>query len=87
MAAALQVLVAEKVPFSWTADASRFFEMLRRCLAGPPVLEFTDVEKPLVVFVDLGMVAVGASLMQNQGSGRPPQAVCKLFVVKGRKEV
>ncbi|KPJ13895.1 Retrotransposable element Tf2 155 kDa protein type 1 [Papilio machaon] len=53
------------IKWHWTPDHARSFNVLKECLTKPPVLQYYDVNKPVVLSVDASKNGLGACLLQN----------------------
>ena len=64
----------EKKTFTWTSEAQKAFEELKKQMVTGPVLQMPDLQKPFRVFTDACQFAVGATLEQKFGSDYKPVA-------------
>ena len=55
-----------KSSFSWTEETQEVFESLKQHLSSTPILAFTDVKEPFLVYTDASLTAMGAVLAQVQ---------------------
>ena len=69
IAAPLNALTSEKVPFKWSEDCEISFQKLKDLLCSHPVLSFPMLGKKFVVEVDASDVAVGGVLLQSDELG------------------
>ena len=74
LAAPINELTKEKVPWDWTPIHQTAFEALKTAMQTAPVLVLPDPELPFVVHTDASGYATGAVLMQDQGKGLQPIA-------------
>jgi len=68
-------------PFTWTEDAQRAFETLKKQFTEEPVLIMADQTKPLQIECDTSKYASGAVLTQLDGNGErhPCAFISKTF--------
>uniref|UniRef100_A0A670Z7K1 Integrase catalytic domain-containing protein n=1 Tax=Pseudonaja textilis TaxID=8673 RepID=A0A670Z7K1_PSETE len=57
-------------PLIWTMECQAAFEKLKRLFSAEPVLKHPDPKQPFVIQADASDVAVGAVLLQKNGSGQ-----------------
>ncbi|KAJ8889139.1 hypothetical protein PR048_008633 [Dryococelus australis] len=61
----LRSLLKNKVVFEWGENQIRELENSKQNMSRAPILQFYDVEKPVVVSVDSSSKALGAVLLQG----------------------
>ncbi|XP_016166318.1 uncharacterized protein LOC107609014 [Arachis ipaensis] len=62
----LTYLTQKEVPFIWTAECDRSFEMLMEKLTTTPVLVLLDPQKPFEIYYDASHKGLGRMLMQDK---------------------
>ncbi|XP_025678445.1 uncharacterized mitochondrial protein AtMg00860-like [Arachis hypogaea] len=62
----LTYLTRKEVPFVWTAECDRSFNILKEKLTTAPVLVLPDPQKPFEVYCDASHKGVGCVLMQDK---------------------
>ena len=66
IAAVLHTATSGNGILEWTGEMQEAFDELRIKLTSPPVLAYSDLEKPFVVETDASSVSVGAVLVQKK---------------------
>lgn len=61
----LRGLLKKNVQFSWYGEHEAAFRSLKQMLVEKPVLQFFDINKPIVLSVDSSKDGIGAVLLQN----------------------
>lgn len=61
----LRVLLKKETEWHWSVDHQRTFDELKRCLTTVPVLQYYNLEKPVVISVDASKNGLGACMMQD----------------------
>lgn len=61
----LRELLKKDIAWHWDNRHDKCFEKLKECLSSRPVLQYYDMEKPIVLSVDASKTGLGACLMQN----------------------
>ncbi|KAL4154312.1 hypothetical protein QTP88_000195 [Uroleucon formosanum] len=68
----LTALLNKDVPFEWSTECQRAFEMLKQKLVQAPVLQYPDFERPFILTTDASQFAIGSILSQGTpGQDRP----------------
>ncbi|KAL4154336.1 hypothetical protein QTP88_000215 [Uroleucon formosanum] len=68
----LTALLNKDVPFEWSTECQRAFEMLKQKLVEAPVLQYPDFERPFILTTDASQFAIGSILSQGTpGQDRP----------------
>ncbi|GFU16318.1 retrovirus-related Pol polyprotein from transposon 17.6 [Trichonephila clavipes] len=68
----LSYLTKKKVKWQWGFDQQNAFQTLKNSLTTPPVLKQTDGTKPYIIRTDASNYALGAVLLQGEGSDEHP---------------
>ncbi|GFS89780.1 retrovirus-related Pol polyprotein from transposon opus [Trichonephila clavipes] len=68
----LSYLTKKKVKWQWGFDQQNAFQTLKNSLTTPPVLKQADGTKPYIIRTDAGNYALGAVLLQGEGSDEYP---------------
>lgn len=68
----LSDLTKKKVQWEWGFSQQKAFETLKNCLITPPVLKQADGTKPYIIRTDSSSYALGAVLLQGEGSDEHP---------------
>ncbi|GFW56357.1 retrovirus-related Pol polyprotein from transposon 412 [Trichonephila clavipes] len=68
----LSYLTKKKVKWQWGFDQQNTFQTLKNSLTTPPVLKQADVTKPYIIRTDASNYALGAVLLQGEGSDEHP---------------
>jgi hypothetical protein len=76
LAKPLTTLTKKDVPFDWTTEHQKAFDMLKRNLSMEPLLIYPDFSKPFIVACDASTKAVGAVLSQIREGEERPVAYC-----------
>lgn len=63
-------LTRKDVPFHWTDDHQKAFEVLRDAITKPPVLSMYDPEKQCTLYTDASKIGIGAMLTQKDNEGK-----------------
>ncbi|GFT33964.1 retrovirus-related Pol polyprotein from transposon opus [Trichonephila clavipes] len=64
----LSYLTKKKVKWQWGFDQQNAFQTLKNSLTTPPVLKQADGTKPYIIRTDASNYALGAVLLQGEGS-------------------
>ncbi|KAL4104594.1 hypothetical protein QTP88_019888 [Uroleucon formosanum] len=71
-AKSLTALLNKDVPFEWSTECQRAFEMLKEKLVEAPVLRYPDFERPFILTTDASQFVIGSILSQGTwGQDRP----------------
>ncbi|GFX79601.1 retrovirus-related Pol polyprotein from transposon 17.6 [Trichonephila clavipes] len=62
----------KKVQWQWELDQQNAFQTLKNCLTTPPVLKQADSTQPYIIRTDASNYALGAVLLQGEGSDEHP---------------
>ena len=65
----LHQLTEKTVMFKWTADCQEAFEKLQQQLVSPPILAFSDYQKPFILDTDASNLGISAVLLQVHDDG------------------
>ncbi|GFW65914.1 retrovirus-related Pol polyprotein from transposon 17.6 [Trichonephila clavipes] len=65
-------LTKKKVQWKWRFDQQNAFRTLKNCLTTPPVLKQADGTQPYIIRTDASNYALGAVLLQGEGSHEQP---------------
>ncbi|GFS75294.1 transposon Tf2-9 polyprotein [Trichonephila clavipes] len=68
----LSYLTKKKVKWQWGFDQQNAFQTLKNSLTTPPVLKQADGTKPYIIRTDASNYALGAVLLQEEGSDEHP---------------
>ncbi|GFW78890.1 retrovirus-related Pol polyprotein from transposon 17.6 [Trichonephila clavipes] len=68
----LSYLTKKKVKWQWGFDQQNAFQTLKNNLTTPPVLKQADGTKPYIIRTDASNYALGAVLLQGEGSDEHP---------------
>ncbi|GFT17099.1 hypothetical protein TNCV_4738271 [Trichonephila clavipes] len=68
----LSYLTKKKVQWQWGFDQQNAFQTLKNSLTTPPVLKQADGTKPYIIRTDASNYALGAVLLQGEGSDEHP---------------
>ncbi|GFV36626.1 retrovirus-related Pol polyprotein from transposon opus [Trichonephila clavipes] len=68
----LSYLTKKKVKWQWGFDQQNAFQTLKNSLTTPPVLKQADGTKPYIIRTDASNYAIGAVLLQGEGSDEHP---------------
>ncbi|GFV06475.1 transposon Tf2-11 polyprotein [Trichonephila clavipes] len=68
----LSYLAKKKVQWQWEFDQQNAFQTLKNNLTTPPVLKKADGTKPYIIQTDASNYALGAVLLQGEGSDEHP---------------
>ncbi|GFV04908.1 retrovirus-related Pol polyprotein from transposon 17.6 [Trichonephila clavipes] len=68
----LSYLTKKKVKWQWGFDQQNAFQALKSSLRTPPVLKQADGTKPYIIRTDASNYALGAVLLQGEGSDEHP---------------
>ncbi|GFW39489.1 retrovirus-related Pol polyprotein from transposon 412 [Trichonephila clavipes] len=68
----LSYLTKKKVKWQWGFDQQNAFQTLKNSLTTPPVLKQADRTKPYIIRTDASNYALGAVLLQGEGSDEHP---------------
>ena len=68
-AAPLTELTKKQVPFKWTEECEKSFNILKTQLANPPVMKSPDFTKEFIVSCDASISSAGAALIQKDEDG------------------
>ncbi|GFY00627.1 retrovirus-related Pol polyprotein from transposon 17.6 [Trichonephila clavipes] len=68
----LSYLTKKKVKWQWEFDQQNAFQTLKNSLTTPPVLKQADGTKPYIIRTDASNYALGAVLLQGEGSDEHP---------------
>ncbi|GFU87072.1 retrovirus-related Pol polyprotein from transposon 17.6 [Trichonephila clavipes] len=68
----LSYLTKKKVKWQWGFDQQNSFQALKNSLTTPPVLKQADGTKPYIIRTDASNYALGAVLLQGEGSDEHP---------------
>ncbi|GFV75545.1 retrovirus-related Pol polyprotein from transposon 17.6 [Trichonephila clavipes] len=68
----LSYLTKKKVKWQWGFDQQNAFQTLKKSLTTPPVLKQADGTKPYIIRTDASNYALGAVLLQGEGSDEHP---------------
>ncbi|GFX33309.1 retrovirus-related Pol polyprotein from transposon opus [Trichonephila clavipes] len=68
----LSYLTKQKVQWQWEFDQQNAFQTLKNCLTTPPVLKQADSTQPYIIRTDANNYALGAVLLQGEGSEEHP---------------
>ncbi|GFT17051.1 transposon Tf2-6 polyprotein [Trichonephila clavipes] len=68
----LNYLTKKKVQWQWGFDQQNAFQTLKNCLTTPPVLKQADGTQPYIIRTDASNYALGAVLLQGEGSDEHP---------------
>ncbi|GFX62317.1 retrovirus-related Pol polyprotein from transposon 17.6 [Trichonephila clavipes] len=68
----LDYLTKKKVQWQWGFDQQNAFQTLKNCLTTPPVLKQADGTQPYIIRTDASNCALGAVLLQGEGSDEHP---------------
>ncbi|GFU46961.1 retrovirus-related Pol polyprotein from transposon 17.6 [Trichonephila clavipes] len=68
----LSYLTKKKVKWQWGFDQQNAFQSLKNSLTTPPVLKQADGTKPYIIRTDASNYALGAVLLQGEGSDEHP---------------
>ncbi|GFS88613.1 transposon Tf2-9 polyprotein [Trichonephila clavipes] len=68
----LSYLTKKKVKWQWGFDQQNAFQTLKNSLTTPPVLKKEDGTKPYIIRTDASNYALGAVLLQGEGSDEHP---------------
>ncbi|KAG1940175.1 thy-1 membrane glycoprotein [Pimephales promelas] len=66
LAAPLNHLVGKNVPFVWTDECDKSFNLLKSVLSSDPVVVLPDFSVPFKIYTDASNLAVGAVLAQDR---------------------
>ncbi|GFV01045.1 hypothetical protein TNCV_1009661 [Trichonephila clavipes] len=69
---AICYLTKKKVKWQWGFDQQNAFQTLKNSLTTPPVLKQADGTKPYIIRTDASNYALGAVLLQGEGSDEHP---------------
>jgi transposase InsO family protein len=77
----LVTLLEADVPFEWSVERDKAFKTLKAALLSPPILVYTNFDKPLILDSDASDFAASALLSQigNDGLEHPVAFYSKLF--------
>lgn len=64
---ALRQLLKKDVDWLWDMNTEKEFQKLKNLLINAPVLQYFDINQPIVVSVDASSYGLGAMLIQNNG--------------------
>lgn len=62
----LRELLKKDTEWHWDATHDQCFRELKMCLTSPPVLQYYDINTPIVISVDASKNGLGACLLQNK---------------------
>ncbi|XP_052740236.1 uncharacterized protein LOC112054640 [Bicyclus anynana] len=65
-------LTKKKVKWQWCDDEQKSYESLKRLLTTAPILKQADYESPFTIKTDASNYAIGAALVQGEGSEEHP---------------
>ncbi|GFW59129.1 retrovirus-related Pol polyprotein from transposon 17.6 [Trichonephila clavipes] len=68
----LSYLTKKKVKWQWGFDQQNAFQTLKNSLTTPPLLKQADGTKPYIIRTDASKYALGAVLLQREGSDEHP---------------
>ncbi|GFW37051.1 retrovirus-related Pol polyprotein from transposon opus [Trichonephila clavipes] len=68
----LSYLTKKKVQWQWGFDQQNAFQTLKNCLTTPSVLKQADGTQPYIIRTDASNYALGAVLLQGEGSDEHP---------------
>ncbi|GFT35704.1 retrovirus-related Pol polyprotein from transposon 17.6 [Trichonephila clavipes] len=68
----LSYLTKKKVKWQWGFDQQNAFQTLKNSLTTPPLLKQADCTKPYIIRTDASNYALGAVLLQGEGSDEHP---------------
>ncbi|GFW08812.1 retrovirus-related Pol polyprotein from transposon 412 [Trichonephila clavipes] len=81
----LSCLTKKKVKWQWGFDQQNAFQTLKNSLTTPPVLKQADGTKPYIIQTDASNYALGAVLLQGEGSDEHPiEYASRLLTPAGR---
>lgn len=66
LTSSLRNLIKNDIIFEWTNHHTKSFNELKNLLTKPPVLQYYDINKEVVISVDASKDGVGACLLQNK---------------------
>ena len=66
IASPLNKLLSKDVPFKWTDDSDKAFQLLKDMLTSAPILAFPDMTKPLILTCDASDSALSYNLSQKE---------------------
>ena len=61
-------LTRKNVPFKWTPECQKNFEIIKLKLMQPPILRMPDTVGMFRIFCDTSVIATGTALYQSQGN-------------------
>ncbi len=61
----LHRLTHKGVPFTWSAQASESFSILKEALTSPPIMAFPNLSIPFLLYTDASLHSVGSVLSQH----------------------
>lgn len=68
----ITAFLSKDVPFEWSTECQRAFEMLKQKLVDAPVLQYPDFGRPFILTTDASQFAIGSFLSQGTpGQDRP----------------
>lgn len=79
----LNKLLRKNETFIWSAECQNAFEMLKKSLLSPNVLQFPDFQKQFILTTDASKVACGAVLAQLHDGVEKPIAFASKAFTKG----
>jgi len=62
-------LLRKGVPYEWTDQQQKAFELLKRLLTTAPILRYPDFDRPFILHTDASTTGLGAVLAQKDDEG------------------
>lgn len=79
----LNKLLRKNTSFTWSEECNNSFNILKRKLTSPQVLQFPDYDKDFIIYTDASKVACGAVLAQTHDGVELPIAFASKAFTKG----
>ncbi|GBP17500.1 Retrovirus-related Pol polyprotein from transposon 412 [Eumeta japonica] len=59
-------LLKKDIRFNWTEEQQKSFDLMRKILTSPKILQYPDFSKPFILTTDASNYAIGAILSQGE---------------------